>query len=555
MQDRADVFRARARTATDEERKTLWPIMTAEWPAYDEYRQGPPGRSRWSCSSASSAVYRHRHRRRRHGRAHRRRTRRVRTGATPRARRPHACGRRGRRRGHLELGGLPGRAACGRRVATGRRGGAARAHPARSRRAVRIASQPVGARRACRRARAGHPRGRPCAPSAIPAAGGALHHARHPRRRLRRPRREPLVPRRDRAGARSPRPRAHGRTRERGDDGAPRACRAARGRARCRAAAHTRHRAARAGVRRDAGVRAERPGERPQVFLGEDGRRDDALAYRAPAMAPGIRYNPVTAAAALPVLAALLPGAEPLRWSTPAPAGLPGGYPVRIADGSVALDLPPGVTLAAAISFNERMGRDDGVERVDDDGTVHFTARCREAVAGVAPDLAEPLAIGALQERAAGLDIPLVEPTRRRSASRGSGRLHPPCACRLRPRRAARRAARTRSARPARAPDARRVGRRDLGRDAPDRPCRAHPLTRREEGLARRHRRLGGDAPGGGETAGPLAVPRRRSSESAGSSTRRSTVSSSSAIVRNGISVVRSAPSSEMPAARRSRSI
>ena len=146
------------------------------------------------------------------------------------------------------------------------------------------------------------------------------------------------------------------------------------------------------------------PDERPQVFLGEDGRRDDALAYRAPAMAPGIRYNPVTAAAALPVLAALLPGAEPLRWSTPAPAGLPGGYPVRIVDGSVALDLPPGVTLAAAISFNERMGRGDGVERVDDDGTVHFTARCREAVAGVAPDLAEPLAIGALQERAARLD-------------------------------------------------------------------------------------------------------------------------------------------------------
>ena len=146
------------------------------------------------------------------------------------------------------------------------------------------------------------------------------------------------------------------------------------------------------------------PDERCQVFLGEAGRRDDALAYRAPGMAPGIRYNPVTAAAALPVLAALLPGAAPLRWSTPAPAGLPGGYPVRIADGSVALDLPPGVTLAAAISFNERMGRDDGVERVDDDGTVHFTARCREAVAGVAPDLAEPLAIGALQERAARLD-------------------------------------------------------------------------------------------------------------------------------------------------------
>ncbi len=64
----------------------------------------------------------------------------------------------------------------------------------------------------------------------------------------------------------------------------------------------------------------------------------------------------------------------------------------------------PAITRDAAISFNERMGRDDGVERVDDDGTVHFSERCREAVAGFAPDLAEPLAIGALQERAARLD-------------------------------------------------------------------------------------------------------------------------------------------------------
>jgi deazaflavin-dependent oxidoreductase (nitroreductase family) len=31
-------FRGRARTATAEERPELWPIMTAAWPAYDEYQ-------------------------------------------------------------------------------------------------------------------------------------------------------------------------------------------------------------------------------------------------------------------------------------------------------------------------------------------------------------------------------------------------------------------------------------------------------------------------------------------------------------------------------------
>jgi deazaflavin-dependent oxidoreductase (nitroreductase family) len=38
VQDRGDVFRATARTADPEEQARLWPIMTAEWPAYDEYQ-------------------------------------------------------------------------------------------------------------------------------------------------------------------------------------------------------------------------------------------------------------------------------------------------------------------------------------------------------------------------------------------------------------------------------------------------------------------------------------------------------------------------------------
>jgi deazaflavin-dependent oxidoreductase (nitroreductase family) len=38
VQDRGDVFRAVARTATDDEKQTLWPIMTNEWPDYDRYQ-------------------------------------------------------------------------------------------------------------------------------------------------------------------------------------------------------------------------------------------------------------------------------------------------------------------------------------------------------------------------------------------------------------------------------------------------------------------------------------------------------------------------------------
>jgi hypothetical protein len=149
------------------------------------------------------------------------------------------------------------------------------------------------------------------------------------------------------------------------------------------------------------------PGQRCQVFLGEDGQRDDALAYRAPALIAGRGYNAVTAAAALPVLEALLPGSGPLRWSVPAPGGLPGGYPVLIANGVVTLDLPPGLTRPDAIAFNEKMARGDGIERIDQNGTVHFTAASREAIAGIGTGLGEPLTIEDLKARASALDAAL----------------------------------------------------------------------------------------------------------------------------------------------------
>ncbi len=34
----AERFSARARTATSEERRAMWPVMTAVWPAYDDYQ-------------------------------------------------------------------------------------------------------------------------------------------------------------------------------------------------------------------------------------------------------------------------------------------------------------------------------------------------------------------------------------------------------------------------------------------------------------------------------------------------------------------------------------
>ena len=81
----------------------------------------------------------------------------------------------------------------------------------------------------------------------------------------------------------------------------------------------------------------------------------------------------------------------------------------RIVDGSVALDLPPGLSKAEAIACNERMASGDGVDRIDDDGGLYLTAASHQAVAEIAPDLAYPIAIDALAGRAARLDTVLAQ--------------------------------------------------------------------------------------------------------------------------------------------------
>ncbi len=128
-----------------------------------------------------------------------------------------------------------------------------------------------------------------------------------------------------------------------------------------------------------------------RVYIGEEGQREDGLAYMGTPFPPGPIYNVITAASALPVLGALLPDAPPRRFSAPGPLGLHGGYPVTIDQGSVTLDLPDGVDMAEACAYNQRMGALDGVAQIEPDGMVWFTQAAADAVRDVAPCLAEPL--------------------------------------------------------------------------------------------------------------------------------------------------------------------
>jgi PAS domain-containing protein len=69
------------------------------------------------------------------------------------------------------------------------------------------------------------------------------------------------------------------------------------------------------------------------------------------------------------------------RTHVSAPGGLPGGYPVRIAAGRIDLDLPEGIDEGTAVALNNRAARWDGIERIEEDGTVVYTNRAAEAMA------------------------------------------------------------------------------------------------------------------------------------------------------------------------------
>lgn len=133
----------------------------------------------------------------------------------------------------------------------------------------------------------------------------------------------------------------------------------------------------------------EPPATRPRVFLGEECTRGDQLPFAGTPLPNDRRLNELSAASALPLIRALL-GGPAVRMSTPAPFGLPGGWPVRVDSGGIALDLPAESDREELIAFQWESARGDGIAGVDADGTVVFTDAARETL-GPWSACAEPL--------------------------------------------------------------------------------------------------------------------------------------------------------------------
>ncbi len=87
----------------------------------------------------------------------------------------------------------------------------------------------------------------------------------------------------------------------------------------------------------------------------------------------GLAGQAVTASSATAVLRAIADDADRVVHA-PGPLGLVGGYPVRLGFSSISVDLPTGLSLEAAVEINRQCQRFDGIEGIDADGTVRFTA-------------------------------------------------------------------------------------------------------------------------------------------------------------------------------------
>lgn len=84
--------------------------------------------------------------------------------------------------------------------------------------------------------------------------------------------------------------------------------------------------------------------------------------------------NLMTAASAASVLDGFLNDTHQIVH-VPGPHGLPGGYPVRVSQGGVQVILPDTITLDEAVSVNTTSQLFDGIEQIDEDGTVSFAEK------------------------------------------------------------------------------------------------------------------------------------------------------------------------------------
>lgn len=91
----------------------------------------------------------------------------------------------------------------------------------------------------------------------------------------------------------------------------------------------------------------------------------------------GIRNDAAVASSGVKNVLAILWDTREITHA-PGPAGLEGGYPVRLGANGAEVYLPAGLTLEKAIQINLEGQRCEGIERIEGDGTVVYTEKANE---------------------------------------------------------------------------------------------------------------------------------------------------------------------------------
>lgn len=112
----------------------------------------------------------------------------------------------------------------------------------------------------------------------------------------------------------------------------------------------------------------------------------------------GRHVDPLVAASGVKNALALLNDTG-LLTHTNGPEGLPGGYPVRVTAEGAEVFVPDGLTYEEAVSINENAQRGDGIERIEEDGTVIYTEEAVQIMKEVLGYDLKPLKFDQLDER------------------------------------------------------------------------------------------------------------------------------------------------------------
>jgi hypothetical protein len=104
------------------------------------------------------------------------------------------------------------------------------------------------------------------------------------------------------------------------------------------------------------------------------------------------KLNALAASHALEILLSyLMVGGKETKSSAPGICGLPGGWPIRMANGRVKLDMPQGISVDQMLLYQQEAGKLEGIDEISSDGTVYFTDKLKRTLPAPFRDLGNPL--------------------------------------------------------------------------------------------------------------------------------------------------------------------